>query len=91
MPAKSRMAANRMLPRNDVMDKVRRAMLRQAPTVIGEVMPGSRVHFHQTQCEAEDDKMHIYGEGQQRSSRRSREEYTYWHGEDPFYSLLKRK
>ena len=40
-----RTAAKVMLLRNDAMDKVRRAMLRQASTVIGEVMPGSRVYF----------------------------------------------
>ena len=40
-----RTAAKVMLLRNDALDKVRRAMLRQAPTVIGEVLPGSRVYF----------------------------------------------
>ena len=40
-----RTAAKIMLLSNDAMDKVRRAMLRQAPAVIGEVMPGSRVYF----------------------------------------------
>ena len=39
-----RTAAKVMLLRNDAMDKVRRAMLRQAPTVIGDVTPGSRIY-----------------------------------------------
>ena len=40
-----RTAAKIMLLERDVTEKVRRAMLRQAPTVIGEVCPGTRVYF----------------------------------------------
>ena len=40
-----RTAAKVMLLSNDALDKVRRAMLRQALTVIGDVTPGSRVYF----------------------------------------------
>ena len=43
--ARFEQAAKVMLLSNDAMDKVRRAMLRHAPTVIGDVMPGSRVYF----------------------------------------------
>ena len=40
-----RTAAKVMLLSNDALDKVRRAMLRQAPIVIGDVTPDSRVYF----------------------------------------------
>eukprot|EP00959_Pyramimonas_sp_CCMP1952_P089044 1863138-Pyramimonas_sp.AAC.1 len=34
-----------MLLERDAADKVRRALLRQAPTVVGDLCPGSRVYF----------------------------------------------
>ena len=40
-----RTAAKILLLERDVTEKIRRAMLRQAPTVIGEVCPGTRVYF----------------------------------------------
>ena len=40
-----RSAARIALLERDACDKVRRAMMRQAPTVIGEICPGTRIYF----------------------------------------------
>ena len=43
--AQIRTAAKMYLVQGDASDKVRRAMLRKAPVVLGELCPGSRVYF----------------------------------------------
>jgi len=40
-----RTAAKLHLLRGDVCDKIRRAMLKKAPLVLGELSPGSRIYF----------------------------------------------